>query len=144
MVILFKKWLVYLVRLATNPLGPHRCSLAPKLVKAVFAAVGIEIVFRPLTEDNRQHYHWHAPPLFEEALAFSRHHPQEETLAKRFEQGLQKIKNNGTYETLSRQYETQLGLHGLSRPCWYRNPTSHPRRYAGQPAAHRMAPMIEQ
>ena len=28
-----------------------------------------------------------------------------------FEQGLQKIKNNGTYETLIRQFETRLGLH---------------------------------
>ncbi|MGL5199491.1 MAG: substrate-binding periplasmic protein, partial [Aeromonas veronii] len=27
------------------------------------------------------------------------------------EQGLQKIKNNGTYETLIRQFETRLGLH---------------------------------
>ncbi|MFM5687156.1 transporter, partial [Aeromonas caviae] len=44
-------------------------------------------------------------------LAFSRNAPQGEALAKRFEQGLQKIKNNGTYETLIRQFETRLGLH---------------------------------
>ena len=44
-------------------------------------------------------------------LAFSRHHPQGEALAKQFEQGLQKIKNNGIYETLIRQFETRLGLY---------------------------------
>lgn len=32
-------------------------------------------------------------------------------LAKRFEQGLQKIKNNGTDETLIRRFETRLALH---------------------------------
>ncbi len=205
-------------------------GLAPELVKAVFAAEGIEIVFRTLpfarcmhdaksgklagcfnatiTEENRYQYHWHDTPMFEEDLAifalasepqrdlkltslegkrvgitlgytyptdfmenpritrfqsksdaqilemlvrgrvdyilmngmpgylkiqqkqltgkvvkvgklstdgfwlaFSRNAPQGEALAKRFEQGLQKIKNNGTYETLIRQFETRLGLH---------------------------------
>ena len=242
-----KKWLVCLVLLATSPLGaapliigaeddwaPY-CErgkedgqprgLAPELVKAVFAAEGIEIVFRTLpfarcmhdaksgklagcfnatiTEENRYQYHWHDTPMFEEDLAsepqrdlkltslegkrvgitlgytyptdfmenpriirfqaksdaqilemlvrgrvddilmngmpgylkiqqkqltgkvvkvgklstdgfwlaFSRNAPQGETLAKRFEQGLQKIKNNGIYETLIRQFETRLGLH---------------------------------
>ena len=248
----FKKWLVCLVLLATSSLGaapliigaeddwaPY-CErdkedgqprgLAPELVKAVFAAEGIEIVFRTLpfarcmhdaksgklagcfnatiTEENRYQYHWHDTPMFEEDLAifalasepqrdlkltslegkrvgitlgytyptdfmenpriirfqaksdaqilemlvrgrvdyilmngmpgylkiqqkqltgkvvkvgklstdgfwlaFSRNAPQGETLAKRFEQGLQKIKNNGIYETLIRQFETRLGLH---------------------------------
>ena len=242
-----KKWLVCLVLLATSSLGaapliigaeddwaPY-CErgkedgqprgLAPELVKAVFAAEGIEIVFRTLpfarcmhdaksgklagcfnatiTEENRYQYHWHDTPMFEEDLAsepqrdlkltslegkrvgitlgytyptdfmenpriirfqaksdaqilemlvrgrvdyilmngmpgylkiqqkqltgkvvkvgklstdgfwlaFSRNAPQGETLAKRFEQGLQKIKNNGIYETLIRQFETRLGLH---------------------------------
>ncbi len=242
-----KKWLVCLVLLATSPLGaapliigaeddwaPY-CErgkedgqprgLAPELVKAVFAAEGIEIVFRTLpfarcmhdaksgklagcfnatiTEENRYQYHWHDTPMFEEDLAsepqrdlkltslegkrvgitlgytyptdfmenpriirfqaksdaqilemlvrgrvdyilmngmpgylkiqqkqltgkvvkvgklstdgfwlaFSRNAPQGETLAKRFEQGLQKIKNNCIYETLIRQFETRLGLH---------------------------------
>ncbi|EQB2604233.1 substrate-binding periplasmic protein [Aeromonas salmonicida] len=44
-------------------------------------------------------------------LAFSRAHPQGEAMAKRFEEGLQKIKNNGTYETLVRDFEHSLGLH---------------------------------
>ncbi|MBF3238421.1 transporter substrate-binding domain-containing protein [Aeromonas veronii] len=254
MVALLKKWLVCLMLLATSPLGatplvigaeddwapycerdkdneddqPH--GLAPELVKAVFAAEGIEIVFRTLpfahcmhdaksgklagcfnatiTEENRYQYHWHDTPMFEEDLAifalareprrdlkltslegkrvgitlgytyptdfmenpritrfqaksdaqiiemlvrgrvdyilmngmpgylkiqqkqltgkvvkvgklstdgfwlaFSRHHPQGEALAKQFEQGLQKIKNNGIYETLIRQFETRLGLY---------------------------------
>ncbi|WDO01193.1 transporter substrate-binding domain-containing protein [Aeromonas allosaccharophila] len=200
-------------------------GLAPELVKAVFAAEGIEIVFRTLpfarcmhdaksgklagcfnatiTEENRYQYYWHDTPMFEEDLAsepqrdlkltslegkrvgitlgytyptdfmenpritrfqaksdaqilemlvrgrvdyilmngmpgylkiqqkqlagkvvkvgklstdgfwlaFSRNAPQGEALAKQFEQGLQKIKNNGTYETLIRQFETRLGLH---------------------------------
>lgn len=43
-------------------------------------------------------------------LAFSRNHPQGEDMANRFEQGLQKLKNNGTYERLMRKFETELGL----------------------------------
>jgi len=43
-------------------------------------------------------------------LAFSRNHPQGEVLAKRFEEGLQKIKNKGIYEQLMRHFETQLGV----------------------------------
>lgn len=252
MVALWRKWLVCLLVLAMSPLGaaplvigaeddwaPY-CAidkasgeprgLAPEVVKAVFAAEGIEIVFRTLpfarcmhdaksgklagcfnatiTEENRHQYYWHATPMFEEDLAifalaneprrdleltslegktvgitlgytyptdfmnnpritrfqaksdghildmlmrgrveyilmngmpgylkiqqkqltgkvikvgkistdgfwlaFSRHHPQGEALAKRFEQGLQKIKNNGTYAALVEQFETTLGLH---------------------------------
>ncbi|MFU1553279.1 substrate-binding periplasmic protein [Aeromonas sp. A04] len=44
-------------------------------------------------------------------LAFSRAHPQGEAMARRFEEGLQKIKNNGTYEALVRDFEAKLGLH---------------------------------
>ena len=44
-------------------------------------------------------------------LAFSRAHPQGEAMAKRFEEGLQKILNNGTYEALVRAFEARLGLH---------------------------------
>ncbi|MGL5706663.1 MAG: substrate-binding periplasmic protein [Aeromonas sp.] len=252
MVALLKKWLVCLVLLATSPLGaaplvigaeddwaPYSVlnretgqpqGLAPELVKAVFAAEGIEIVFRTLpfarcmhdakygklagcfnatiTEENRYQYHWHDTPMFEEELAifalasepqrdlkltslegkrvgitlgytyptdfmenpritrfqaksdaqtlemlvrsrvdyilmngitgyikiqqkqltgkvvkagklttggfrlaFSRRHPQGEALAKQFEQGLQKIKMNGTYDTLMKRFETRLGAH---------------------------------
>lgn len=44
-------------------------------------------------------------------LAFSRAHPRGEEMASRFEEGLQKIKNNGTYEALVRAFEARLGLH---------------------------------
>lgn len=43
-------------------------------------------------------------------LAFSRTHPQGEAMSKQFEEGLQKIKNNGTYELLIRDFEAKLGL----------------------------------
>lgn len=43
-------------------------------------------------------------------LAFSRTHPQGEAISKQFEEGLQKIKNNGTYELLIRDFEAKLGL----------------------------------
>lgn len=252
MVALFKKWLVCLMLLATSPLaaapliigaeddwapycerdktsGQPR-GLAPELVKAVFAAQGIDVTFRTLpfarcmhdaksnkmlgcfdatiTEENRYQYYWHETPMFEEDLAifalasetrrdlqltslegksvgitlgytyptdfmenpritrfqaksdaqildmlvlgrvdyilmngmpgylkiqqkqltskvvkvgkistdgfwlaFSRTHPRGEEMAKLFEEGLQKIKNNGTYEALVRDFEAKLGLH---------------------------------
>ncbi|PJG58416.1 substrate-binding periplasmic protein [Aeromonas cavernicola] len=43
-------------------------------------------------------------------LAFSRHHPNGEIMAKQFEDGLQQIKHNGTYDALVRDFEVKLGL----------------------------------
>ncbi|WP_033136203.1 substrate-binding periplasmic protein [Aeromonas finlandensis] len=44
-------------------------------------------------------------------LAFSRTYPGGEEMARRFEEGLQKIKHKGTYEVLVRDFKSKLGLH---------------------------------
>ena len=44
-------------------------------------------------------------------LSFSRHHPQGEAMAKRFDKGLQKIRNKGTYKRLGRDVQIKLGLY---------------------------------